>query len=222
MIPEYGVRIEPGKTLADYVSTYGNIVALSYQKIDVHKYRDLLLNHPEWKHYNPNKPKNKRYGLSVTSLDGGYSGVPDLTSLFEHWKQTGEEYHENDFQTRTPIVNDIPEVGDLLDMFGESSGRCHFLRLDTGGFFPPHRDHSWSLPTEDFRIIVPFYNFSKYNMTWIYDGVPVQLEEGRAYFMNTCREHSLVSYVDDCTMFVMNINANENSLRKLIANSFLY
>ena len=37
----------------------------------------------DWKRYNPKKAGNNRWGLSVTSYDGGLSGIPDLTSLLD-------------------------------------------------------------------------------------------------------------------------------------------
>ena len=40
----------------------------------------------DWKPYNTRKPNN-RWGLSVTSLDGGLSGIPDLDSLSEYNKK---------------------------------------------------------------------------------------------------------------------------------------
>ena len=40
----------------------------------------------EWKPYNVRKPNN-RWGLSITSLDGGLSGIPDLDSVYEYNKK---------------------------------------------------------------------------------------------------------------------------------------
>ena len=40
----------------------------------------------DWVKYNPRKDIN-RWGLSITSLDGGITGVPDLDSLYEYNKE---------------------------------------------------------------------------------------------------------------------------------------
>jgi hypothetical protein len=146
----------------------------------------------------------------MTSLDGGYSGVPDLESLGEYYNETGIIHRDSDFKTRTPLSCEIPEVNELLNFFGEDLGRSHFLRLDKGGFFPPHRDHNFGLPNDMFRIVVPFYNFHSSSMSWIFDGKVVQLREGTTYFMNTTKAHSLFSYVDDCTMLVLNVKASSD------------
>ena len=44
---------------------------------------ELKLFDNDWKKYNPNK-LNNRWGLSITSIDGGLSGIPDLTSLRDY------------------------------------------------------------------------------------------------------------------------------------------
>jgi hypothetical protein len=196
--------------LTEFVISYGDIIELGFPNIPINKYRDLILGHPEWKQYNTYKQGYNRYGLSMTSLDGGYSGVPDLESLGEYYNETGIIHRDSDFKTRTPLSYDIPEIDELFNFFGEDLGRSHFLRLDKGGFFPPHRDHNFGLPNDMFRIVVPFYNFHSSSMSWIFDGKVVQLREGTTYFMNTTKAHSLFSYVDDCTMLVLNVKASSD------------
>src|SRR5210317_309022 len=64
-----------------------------------------------WVKYNPRKDVN-RWGLSVTSLDGGLSGVPDLDSLLEYNKENGTSYTEKDFDKPTAVLND--QISSLL------------------------------------------------------------------------------------------------------------
>jgi hypothetical protein len=202
--------------LTEFVISYGDVVELAFPNVDINAYKDLILDHPEWKQYNTYKQGYNRYGLSMTSLDGGYSGVPDLESLMEYYRETKEIYYDKDFKVRTPLAYEIPEVSELFDFFGDSLGRSHFLRLDKGGFFPPHRDHEWDLPNDVFRIVIPFYNFHSQHMSWIFDGKVIQLREGVTYFMNTTKAHSLFSYVDGCTMLVLNVKAEHETMKKLI------
>ena len=56
----------------------------------------------DWKRYNPKKPNN-RWGLSVTSIDGGLSGIPDLTSLLDYELQTGISLKNEDLDVPTPV-----------------------------------------------------------------------------------------------------------------------
>lgn len=186
-------------------ATFGDVIELDFPIWDLNTTSTALSQSPEWKNYNPRKPNN-RFGLSVTSLDGGYSGVPDLDSLLEFNKINGTEYKEEQFSQRTPIVDSIPELPILLDTF-KPMGRCHFLRMDAGGFFPPHRDNGSKLPSPSFRIIVPLMNTNPRQWKWIQENNPVHLETGRTYCINTSKEHSVFSFVDNCVLFVMNIPA---------------
>jgi hypothetical protein len=208
--------------LTEFVISYGDVVELGFPNIVTSKYTDLILNHPEWKQYNTYKQGYNRYGLSMTSLDGGYTGIPDLESLSEYWRDTGIMHRDSSFKTRTPLSYEIPEIDELFNFFGEELGRSHFLRLDKGGFFPPHRDHEWRLPNDTFRIVVPFYNFHSQHMTWVFDGKVIELREGVAYFMNTTKAHSLFSYVDNCTMLVLNVKAEHEMMKKLITKMRIY
>jgi len=52
----------------------------------------------DWKPYNVRKPNN-RWGLSITSLDGELSGIPDLDSLYEYNKNNGTNITNQDIKT---------------------------------------------------------------------------------------------------------------------------
>ena len=82
--------------LTDMIVNFGDVIELDFKKYDLPKITDILLKHPGWKYYQPHKPGYNRYGLSVTSLDGGYSGEPDLMSLREYYQRTGKSYTEID------------------------------------------------------------------------------------------------------------------------------
>jgi hypothetical protein len=203
--------------LTDLIVNFGNIIELSFPSWNVSHAQNLLTNSEHWVQYNPRKPNNRK-GLSVTSLDGGYSGVPDLDSLREFNRVNKTRYSELDFKTQTSIVQDIPEIKVLLNAFPDH-GRCHFLRLDSGGFFPPHRDNGavTALP-ETFRIIVPICNFGGNNSVWIQEDKIINLDIGRTYFINTTRIHSLFSFVDMSCCFVMNVLATDLSIRTILYN----
>ena len=65
------------------IALYGDIIPLNY-KLDYKKFEEgLELFKDKWVQYNPRK-KIARYGLSITSLDGGFSGRPDLDSIREY------------------------------------------------------------------------------------------------------------------------------------------
>lgn len=203
-------------TLTDFIVNFGNVIELDFPQWDIKKMTDILLKHPEWKTYQPNKPGYNRYGLSVTSLDGKYTGTPDLHSLYEYRILTGQGYNEIDFKKRTSIVEFFPELNSFLDFFEPALGRVHFLKLNKGGFFPPHRDNGLHTSVSCYRILVPINRFGINDMKWIHDERVLNLREGNTYFINTTRAHSLFSFVDDCIMLVLNVAYDKNVLDRLV------
>jgi len=202
---------------ANLFACFGDVIELDFPSWNISQTQEILNNHPGWKQYNPRKSIN-RYGLSVTSLDGEYSGIPDLDSLLEFNKENGTNYSESDFKVRTNIVEQIPNLQELLDLLSPDLGRCHFLRLDTGGFFPPHRDNGASIPSKSFRIIVPLGNTESKKWVWIHEGKILNLTPGHTYCINTTKEHSLFSFVDNCCMLVLNVTASYKNLNNVTAH----
>jgi hypothetical protein len=203
-------------TLTDFIVNYGDVVELDFPNWDVKRAMAVLDKHPGWKVYQPHKPGYNRYGLSVTSLDGGYSGEPDLYSLREYQQNTGKSYWEADFKRRTSIVEFIPEINPLLDYFEPAVGRTHFLRLDKGGFFPPHRDNGAIVDVPTYRILVPINKFNINDMKWIHEEKILNLHLGTTYFINTTKIHSLFSFVDNCVMLVLNVVWSPEILAKMV------
>lgn len=203
-------------TLTDFIVHWGDIIKLQFPHFDHEKIKNVCDKHPGWKEYQEHKKPNNRFGLSVTSLDGGFSGKPDLYSLRDWYAETGESYHETDFQKRTNVVSFLPELDEFLNFWGPNLGRTHFLRLDKGGYFPPHRDNGAIVLPPTFRILVPINNFGKNDMHWIHEGKQIQLELGQVYFINTSRIHSVFSFVDNCLMLVLNVHSDEHILSKMV------
>lgn len=201
--------------LTDFIVNFGDVVELDFKSWDCNKITDILNRHPGWKVYQQHKPGYNRFGLSVTSLDGNFSGDPDLNSLREYYKIHGKSYQEIDFKARTNIVDFIPELNEFLDFWEPCLGRSHFLRLDKGGFFPPHRDNGALTEVPTFRILVPINNFGINEMKWIQDEKILDLRVGHYYFINTTRIHSLFSFVDNCLMLVLNVNHSPEILGKM-------
>ena len=64
------------------LSEYGDVFELRRELWNPDKFVQWTEDNFEYVRYNPRK-NVPRYGLSITSLDGGVSGVPDLDSLYE-------------------------------------------------------------------------------------------------------------------------------------------
>lgn len=166
-----------------------------------------VLNKYQWVKYNPRKNID-RYGLSLTSLDGGMSGYPDLDSLLEYYRQTGVSLPEMSFKEKTPLFYDLRQrEQDFLNSI--SLGRSHFLKLNSGGFFPPHRDsgHLYGEHLNCFRIIGCLQNCGPKQFVWLQDGTQFKLQPNRLYVINTLKIHSVFSFVDDCVILVLNVGS---------------
>ena len=149
-----------------HLSSLGDIFPLDF-KLDIQKLQvELEQFKDDWKEYNPRKPNN-RYGLSITSLDGGLSGIPDLDSLFEYNKQHNTSITEASINVKTPVNANISVIQRLLSIF-DTLGRSHFIRLNKGGFFPPHRDGK-ILDVTCFRIITLCQNCNPNQFQFIYE-----------------------------------------------------
>jgi hypothetical protein len=199
---------------ANLFACFGDIIELDFPLWNIVQVQQILDNHTGWKQYNPRKGIN-RYGLSVTSLDGGYSGVPDLDSLLEYNKLNNTAHTETDFKVKTDIVEQIPNLQELVTELSPDLGRCHFLKLNAGGFFPPHRDNGSSIPSKSFRIIVPLGNTGLKKWCWIHEGKILNLTPGKTYCINTTKEHSVFSFTDNCCLLVLNVIASYKNLKNI-------
>lgn len=113
-----------------YLTTFGDHIELK-QKINAEKFVKWTEENFEYKRYNPRKAIN-RYGLSITSLDGTTSGIPDLDSILEYNRENNTQYTELDFKTPTPVFN-YPELKKMCDPWRDYICRSHVLRIGSGG-----------------------------------------------------------------------------------------
>ena len=185
-----------------HLASLGDIVPLDFRLNINTLEKELTHFNNDWKTYNPRKPNN-RQGLSVTSLDGHLSGIPDLDSLFEYNKLHSTSVTEADINVKTPVAHAVKTLQPLLESF-DTLGRSHFIRLNKGGFFPPHRDGK-ILGVTCFRILTMCHNCNPGQFVFLYENKKVILEPGRPYFINTRKEHSVFSYVDNSVQLVLNI-----------------
>ena len=198
--------------IALYLSNLGDVVPLNVS-VNIEKTRkELEYFKDEWKQYNPRKP-NPREGLSITSLDGKLSGIPDLDSLIEYNKLNNVQVKEIDINVRTAVAEKVQSITPLLDIF-DTLGRSHFIRLNRGGFFPPHRD-SKILNVNCFRVITLCHNCKRSDFNFIYEDRLLNLKPGVPYYINTRKVHSVFSYVDDSVQCVLNVPLTEENYKAI-------
>ena len=174
----------------------------------------------DWKRYNPKKPNN-RWGLSVTSMDGGLSGIPDLTSLLDYELETGIVLKNEDLDEPTPVWTESTELKRLLEPWKKWVTRCHFLRMDRGSFFPDHNDvnkHDFSY--DEIRLI-GYVDCNEYNFKWIYDDKIIKRNPGSLWYFNGNKRHSVFSTEDGVMLLVVCLKWDKDLFLHILDNSYV-
>lgn len=169
---------------------------------------NLDLNTLNWLQYNPRKNIN-RWGCSITSLDGGDSGVPDLDSVLEYNTLNGTNYTEKDFKVPTRHAEPF---ADFLAVW--PVGRSHYLKFTAGGFFPWHRDGD----PHTFRLIYTIKNCTPNNLIWLEDDKILNFHDQSWYYINTKKKHALFSLNEENILAVFNVVYNGLTHRLLNAS----
>lgn len=179
--------------------------------------RELEVFSKDWKIYNPRK-RNNRYGLSVTSLDGGLSGIPDLDSLYEYNKENSLQLENQSFKTFTKVYLQSEELQKILKPFNPWLGRCHLIRLDQGGFFPEHYDIGKMDFSKDEIRLIGFINRSDESVyKFCYDGKLINgLRDGQLYYFNANKRHSVFSMADGTIQLVVTLRFDEALFKELL------
>ena len=167
--------------------------------------RDLEQFKDNWCPYNVKKDKvNNRWGLPITSHSGDVMDNYHLNSFGHMQRYHDVEMKEENFTTPTEVYHKMPELAKLVDVFSPDIGRVHLLRVDQGGFFPPHRD-SKILDITCFRVITLCHNCKRSDFNFIYEDRLLNLKPGVPYYINTRKVHNVFSYVDDSVQCVLNV-----------------
>jgi hypothetical protein len=170
----------------------------------------------DWKPYNVRKPNN-RWGLSITSLDGGLSGIPDLDSLSEYNKKYNTKVKNSDICTYTNVYHQSPTLQKIVEPWKPWLGRCHFLRLDEGGYFPEHYDiNKTDYGYDDIRLISFVKNTNKYGMKFLYEDKLIDVQDGTTYWFNASKRHSVFSMVNGCVMIVYCLKFDEKLFQTIL------
>jgi len=202
--------------LYNHLTVYGTVYPTSHLLKNPDKFVAWTEENFKYVHYNPRKDI-RRYGLSITSLDGGLSGRPDLDSLKDYNAENGTTFSERDFVQTTPVY-DYPQLKEILDPIKPYLFRSHVLRIDAGGYFPPHRDFG-GLDIDSFRLIIPLENVRQPNFTFIVDDKIQNWTPGRVTFVDTAKMHYLFNAAFHPVYFiVLNVELNETTLKYVTHN----
>jgi hypothetical protein len=190
---------------------------LEMQSFDSSKIMSELQTYNDsWKPYNTKKPNN-RWGLSITSIDGELSGIPDLDSLYEYNLKHNTDIKNHDIKEFTEVYKNSKTLQKVIEPWKPWLGRCHFLKLNKGGFFPEHYDiNKLDFSYEDTRLIAFVNNNEKNTMKFLYEDTLMNVKEGSLYWFNASKRHSVFSMVDDCIMIVFCLKFDETLFKTII------
>tara|TARA_B100001057_G_scaffold497547_1_gene601966 strand:- start:16566 stop:17213 length:648 start_codon:yes stop_codon:yes gene_type:complete len=197
----------------------GNTIKLKW-KINEHEVLTQLEQFKDnWCPYNVKKDaNNNRWGLPITSHSGDVMDNYHLNSFGYMQKYHDVEMKEENFTTPTEVYNKIPELAKLVDAFAPDIGRVHLLRVDQGGFFPPHRDFPGVGP-EWMRLLLVFGKCKPENFVHMLDGKPMYPDPGYLYFVNFQLDHSVFSFSDGLYALILTCKVNDRVHDLIIKNS---
>ena len=181
--------------------------------------RDLEQFKDNWCPYNVKKDKvNNRWGLPITSHSGDVMDNYHLNSFGHMQRYHDVEMKEENFTTPTEVYHKMPELAKLVDVFSPDIGRVHLLRVDQGGFFPPHRDWPGADP-EYLRLLMVMGNCKPENFVHMLDGKPMYPDPGFLYFINFQKDHSVFSFSDGLYALILTVKLNERTHDLIIKHS---
>lgn len=138
-------------------------------------------------------------GLAVINKDGNPISS-SVDSIRTYNKENGTDFLETDFREKTELYDLISPHIPLLKDAAPYLCRSHFINMSKGGIFPPHHDG-----LDAIRIAIPIWNTGTNDFKWGYENKILPMQEGKCYFMNTLKNHWVVSFVDDCLFLLLNI-----------------
>jgi len=161
------------KTLIDLIDRFP-------MRIDLERLRselDLLNNHTWVAHYDKD-------------LADGWTAVPLVS-----WDGSMDRVESQNIGVwgqyrRTPIVARLPYFSQILDAFQCPHGRIRIMKMLPGTIIRPHRDIKEEVSNFAFnqvRLHIPIVTNDK--VVFNVDGVNLQLEPGRLYYVNFSKTH---------------------------------
>lgn len=185
-------------------------VKINYNQFDyeISKFQD------DWVDYLPRTDRpNNRKGLTLTNLPG--KTHKDNPSLAQASYEAGRRVSEIEFCNPTEVFNSCPSLHPLLNQFS-ILGRTFLVKCNTGGYFVPHRDYP-SMPRDTFRIAVFLKNCAPLEYDWLMDDKKLNIELGRAYYINTRKTHRTISWIDDSIHLIVNVPMRPENVSKIIS-----
>lgn len=200
------------------LTNLGDFEALNF-KIDLNRYKsEIAAFEKDWVDYLPRTDRvNNRQCLVLSNLEG--KSHRDNPSLPQACMEAKRRLSECDFNQKTIVYDQCKSLHPLLEEF-QPLGRSFIVRCNMGGYFVPHRDHP-EMPRESFRIVVFLNNCGAMEYDWImgHDS-KLNIEMGRAYYVNTRKVHRTISWVNNSQHLILNVPFTPNNVKKTISHLY--
>lgn len=151
-----------------------------------------------------NKPKRGKYiGWSAIALVAR-AGASGLSSVDGHI--SAEEAHLSE---PTAVMEACPYIEEILNSLSATTSRARFMRLAVGGIIGLHRDPSYGWESEMIRLHIPI--ITNPQVTFILDGVRLDMGEGQLWYLDTTKPHEVrnESDVDRIHLVIDVLNTDE-------------
>lgn len=192
----------------------------SYARLNLHLKEHEVLKQLEqfdnnWCPYNQKKDStdgviNNRWGLPITSRTGDVMDNYHLNSFGYMQEYHNADLKESDFTTPTDVYHAIPTIKNVVDIFNPDIGRVHLLKVNKGGYFPPHRDWAGYAP-EYFRLTCVFGSCSEFDYVQMLHDQPFRPAAASLYFVNFQLNHSVFSFSDNLYNLILTVKLNQRT-----------
>jgi len=172
--------------LLTILNSYGDIVELNYN-FNVHSIIEELKYCENWL-----DGSNNKKGLTLTG------------SLIDHEFNSSKDFHLNDNLMKCPSLINFFELWNGL-------AKCHAVNMNSGSFFRLHRDAYKT--SQQMRIFIPLNKTELHEFAFIYDKNIVELKAGRAYLLNTKKQHGSFAMVDNIYHILLGVYINPHNFR---------
>jgi len=193
----------------------GDFVPLSI-KLDTWQYEQQVQQFKsDWFPYLPRTDRlNNREALTLVTFPGfSHNQAPSMPQI---QASLGRAVKESDCNHKTDAYFALTALHPIFDLFPDL-GRTFLVKCNMGGYFVPHRDHP-QLNRDVFRVLVFLKNCKRFEYDFLFDDKSLEIEEGRAYMVNTRKTHRTMSFVDDSTHLILNIPLTMENVLTVVSN----
>lgn len=196
------------------LTALGVFEALNFKIIPDKWYNDQKKFKEYWRPFQPKKDIiNDREAIILYGFSDDLPSSP--AGLSQYKAALGYKPQEVDLKFPTAAGEQIESLKEVFTYFSPM-GRSFLLRLNAGGFFPPHRD-SILLSRKTIRLIAFLGNENMTGLEWEVEGRRTYFQTNTIYYVDTRKMHRLAAWRPNCDMAVMTIPKTWDNVLKIMS-----